>query len=60
MINFHEVTGGNTQEHKSYWPQIPDHPYKMPIIRSSESGKTNALLNLINCQLYTVKIHLYA
>ena len=59
MINFHEVTGGNKQEHKPHWLQIPDHPYKMLIIGSSESGKTNTLLNLINCQLYTDKIHLY-
>ena len=27
---------------------IPDHPYRILIIGSSGSGKTNALLNLIN------------
>ena len=29
---------------------IPDHPYKIIIIGGSGSGKTNALLNLINNQ----------
>ena len=26
------------------WPYIPDHPYRILIIRGSGSGKTNALL----------------
>ena len=30
------------------WPGIPDHPYRILIIRASRSGKTNTLLNLIN------------
>ena len=29
---------------------IPDHPYRVLIIGGSGSGKTNALLNLINNQ----------
>ena len=32
------------------WPYIPDHPYRILIIRGSGSGKTNTLLNLINEQ----------
>ena len=32
------------------WPYIPDHPYRILIIGGSGSGKTNALLNLINEQ----------
>ena len=32
------------------WPYIPDHPYRMLIIRGSGSGKTSALLNLIKEQ----------
>ena len=39
---------------------IPDHPYKILIIGGSGSGKTNALLNLINNQPDTDKIYLYA
>ena len=32
------------------WPYIPDHPYRIIIIGGSGSGKTNALINLINEQ----------
>ena len=32
------------------WPYIVDHPYRILIIGGSGSGKTNALLNLINQQ----------
>ena len=42
------------------WPHIPDHPYRILIIGGSGSGKTNALLNLINKQLDIDKIYLYA
>ena len=38
----------------------PDHPYKILIIGSSGSGKTNTLLNLINEQKDIDKIYLYA
>ena len=41
-------------------PYIPDHPYRILIIGSSGSGKTNALLNLINNQPDIDKIYLYA
>ena len=42
------------------WPYIPDHPYRILIIRGSGSGKTNALLNLINEQDDIYKIYLFA
>ena len=38
----------------------PDHPYRILIIRGSGTGKTNALLNLINNQQDNDKIYLYA
>ena len=41
---------------------IPDHPYRMLIIGSCESGKTNVLLNLIKEQdsdCLIDKIYLY-
>ena len=41
-------------------PYIPDHPYRILIVGGSGSGKTNALLNLINNQPDTDKIYLYA
>ena len=31
----------NMKEHNPNWPQIPDHPYRISIIRGSRSGKTN-------------------
>ena len=39
---------------------IPHHPYRILIIGASGSGKTNALLNLINNQPDIDKIYLYA
>ena len=48
MINFDDYINENIIEHNSKWPYIPDHPYRILIIGSSGSGKTNALLNLIN------------
>ena len=60
MINFDDYTNGNIIEHNSKWPYIPDHPYKILIIGGSGSGKTNALLNLINNQPDIDKIYLYA
>ena len=60
MINFDDYTNENKIEHNSKWPYIPDHPYKILIVGGSGSGKTNALLNLINNQPDIDKIHLYA
>ena len=59
MINFDEYTNENTIKHNPNWPYIPDDPYRMLIIGGSGSGKTNALLNLIQYQSYIDKIYLY-
>ena len=48
MINFDNRTNENKTLHKENRPSIPDHPYRILIIGGSGSGKTNALLNLIN------------
>ena len=48
MINFDDHANENDTEHNSKWSYIPDHPYRIAIIGGSGSGKTNALLNLIN------------
>ena len=60
MINFDEYANENKKEHSFNWPYIPDHPYKVLIIGSSGTGKTNALLNLINNQSDIDKTYLYA
>ena len=60
MINFHDYANENKTEHNEKWPFIPDHPYRIVILGGSRSGKTNALLNLINNQPYIDKIYLYA
>ena len=39
---------------------IPDHPYRILIIGVSGSGKTNALINLIDEQNDIDEIYLYA
>ena len=59
MINFDDYTNENIVEHNSKWPYIPDHPYRILLIGGSGSGKTNALLNLINNQPDIDKIYLY-
>ena len=48
------------KEHNPNSTEIPDHPYRMLISGGSESGKTNALLNLINHEPDIDKIYLYA
>ena len=60
MINFDDYTSENRTEHNLNWPYIPHHPYRTLIIGGSGSGKTIALLNLINNQLDIDKIYLYA
>ena len=55
MINFDDYTNENKTEHNSKWPYIPDHPYRILIVGCSGSGKTNALLNLINNQQILIK-----
>ena len=60
MINLDDITNENNKEHNEKWPYIPDHPYRILIIGGSGSGKTNALINLINEQNDIDKIYLYA
>ena len=60
MINFDNYTNENKTEHNLKRPYVPDHPYRIIITGDSGSGKTNALLNLINSQPDIAKIYLYA
>ena len=60
MINFDDYVNENKTEHNKTWPDVPDHPYRILIIGSLGSGKTNLLLNLIENQPDIDKIYLYA
>ena len=60
MINLDSITNENNKKHNEKWPYIPDHPYRILIIGGSGSGKTNALINLINEQNDIDKIYFYA
>ena len=61
MINFDDYTNKIKKQRNSKWSYIPDHPYRIIIIiGDSGSGKTNALLNLIENQPDIDKIYLYA
>ena len=63
MFNFDYITKEDIKEHNPNWPEIPDYPYIILIVGGSGSGKTNALLNLINNEtdidkfFYMLKIH---
>ena len=60
MINLDDYVNENKTKHNSKCPYIPDHPCRILIIGGSGSGKTNALLNLINNQPDIDKIYWYA
>ena len=58
MFNVDSITNQSKEHKKRQF--IPDHMYRILIIGSSGSGKTNALLNLIKEQDDIDKIYLYA
>ena len=60
MINLDSTTNENNKEHNEKWPFIPDHPHSSLITGGSESGKTNALLNLVKEKYDIDKIYFYA
>ena len=39
MIKFDGVVKESIKEHNPNWPKIPDHPYRILIIRGAVSGK---------------------
>ena len=59
MILFDDYVNENKTKHNRNWPYIPDHPYRILIIRGSRSAKTNALISLIKEQNDIDKMHLY-
>ena len=58
MTNFHCYVNKNRTKHNKNWPYIPNHPYRILIIGGPGSGKTNALLNLIENQPDIDKIYI--
>ena len=60
MIHFDVYTNENKTEHNLKCLHIPDHPYRILIIRGSGSGKTDTLFNLIDNQPDIDKIYLYS
>ena len=60
MINSDDHTNENKTEHNPKWLYLPSHPYQTLNVGGFESGKTNALLKLINNQPDIDKIYLYA
>ena len=60
MINIDNYVNENKTEHNEKCPYIPNHPYRIIITGGSGSGKTDALINLINEQNDIDKIYLYA
>ena len=60
MFNFDYITKEDIKKHNPNWPEIPDNSYRILIMGGSGSGKTNALLNLINHKADISKIDLYA
>ena len=48
MFNFDYITKEDIKEHNKNWSKIPDHLYRTLIVQCSGSGKTNAVLSLIN------------
>ena len=59
MINFDGYADENKTQHNLKWPYIPHYPDRILILGISGSGKTDALLNLINNQPAIDKIYLH-
>ena len=60
MINFDDYANKNKTEHNHKQPYVLDHQCRILIIGGSGSGKTNALLNLIDNKPDINKIYLSA
>ena len=60
MISFDDISAENMKENNLKWPQISYHLQIILITDSFGTGKTNALLDLINHETDIDKIYLYA
>ena len=59
IINFDYITKENTNEHNPSWPKVADLPYRILIIGSSVSGKTNSFFILISVPARINNFYLY-
>ena len=59
MFNFDYVTNEDIKEHNRKWSEIPHHPYRILTTGGCDSGKKNALLNVINNEPDIDKMYLY-
>ena len=57
-VNSDYIRKEDIKEHNTNWPEILDLPHRILMVEGSESGKTNALLNLINHEPNIDKIYL--
>ena len=48
MFTVDYITKQDIKKHNPNWPEIPCHLYRILMAGDSGSGKTNALLNLVN------------
>ena len=48
LFNSDYITKQDIKKHNENWSEFSDHPYRILIAGGFASGKTNALLNLIN------------
>ena len=48
LFNSDYITKQDIKKYNENWSEFSDHPYRILIAGGSASGKTNALLNLIN------------
>ena len=60
MFDFDCITKEDKKEHYPNLPKILGHLYRILKVGGSGSGKTNALLHLINHELDNDQIYLYA
>ena len=59
MFNFDYITKEDIKQYNPNWPEITNYQYRILIIGGYGSGKTGALLNLINHEPDIDQICLY-
>ena len=60
MFNFDYIAKKDIKEDNWNWPETHYHAYRTLLVRGSGTGRTNALVNLMNHESDIDKIYLYA